>query len=291
MAEKGTLYVLATPLGNLRDISARALDILGSVDLIAAEDTRNTRQLLAHFGLNTPCCAVHQHNEAAGAQRLVDRLHAGAAVALVSDAGTPAISDPGGRVVAAVRAAGFAVVPVPGPSALTAALSVAGLAQSGFVFGGFLPVKSGARREALRRFAACGLPIVLYEAPHRLAESFADLAAIFGDAADLLIARELTKLFEEIHRCPLGAAVDWLNADANRGRGEFVLIVEPPQTPAESLPAWTAQDLLQRLLDDLPPTRAAKLAAQLTGLPRQQLYQWALRIKEGGAGAAQEAPS
>ena len=283
-AEKGTLYVVATPLGNLRDITQRALDILGGVDAVAAEDTRDTRQLLAHFGLATPCFALHQHNEAAAAQRVLERLRAGEAIALVSDAGTPAISDPGGLLVAAVRAAGMPVVPVPGPAALTTALSVAGLGETGFVFGGFLPVKSGPRREAIKRLARCALPIVLYEAPHRLSECVADLSTVLGDEAKLRIARELTKRFEEVHLCRLSEAPAWFAADANRMRGEFVLIVEPPATKAQTAPILAPEELLGLLLGELPPTRAAKLAARLTGEARQVLYARAMALKGGEHG-------
>lgn len=282
VAEKGTLYVVATPLGNLRDITQRALDILASADAIAAEDTRNTRRLLAHFGLNTPCFALHQHNETVAALRVLERLRAGEAIALVSDAGTPAISDPGGRVVAMVREAGLAVVPVPGPAALTAALSVAGLGETGFVFGGFLPARSGPRREALKRLARGGLPVVLYEAPHRVLECLADITAVCGNQAKLVIARELTKLFEEVFCGRLGDAAAWFAADVNRQRGEFVLIVEPPPAATdETRPALAAEELLGLLLEELPPTRAAKLAARITGEPRQALYARALALKEG----------
>lgn len=280
-AEKGTLYVVATPLGNLRDITLRALDILGSVDLVAAEDTRNTARLLAQHGLAPRLMALHQHNERSATQTVVDHLQRGEAVALVSDAGTPALSDPGGLVVAAVRAAGFVVVPVPGPSALAAAYSVAGLAQTGFAFLGFLPAKSSARRKRLEAFAALDLPLICYEAPHRVLECVADLRASLGGERSLVIARELTKLFETIHVTTLAEAEKWLLADANRQRGEFVLIVAPPVTPPAAM-ALQADALLRELLTELPPSRAAALAARLSGEPRRSLYERALALAQGG---------
>jgi len=271
--------VLATPLGNLRDITHRALDTLAAVDRLAAEDTRDTSRLLAHFGLQVPSFALHQHNERAAAAKLIEHLAAGENIALVTDAGTPALSDPGGRVVAAVRAAGFHVTPVPGPSALAAAWSVAGQGETGFVFAGFLPVKAAARRQRIGELDRLGLPLVLYEAPHRVAACLADLAAVLGADRPVVIARELTKLFEQVHRCPLGGAVNWLEADANRQRGEFVLIVEArAEAPVAALNA-RAEELLDLLLDELPPARAAKLAAKITGAPRQALYDRALAIE------------
>lgn len=276
---KGTLYVLATPLGNLRDITRRALDTLAAVDRIAAEDTRDTSRLLAHFGLRTPCFALHQHNERTASTKLIEHLAAGESVALVTDAGTPALSDPGGRVVAAVRAAGFHVTPVPGPSALAAAWSVAGQGETGFVFGGFMPTKTAARRQRIGELDRLGLPLVLYEAPHRIAACLADLATVLGAERPVVITRELTKLFEQVHRCKLGEAVAWLEADANRQRGEFVLVVEARmEAQAETLDAG-AEEVLRLLLDELPPTRAAKIAAKITGAPRQALYDRALAIE------------
>ncbi|MBI3148003.1 MAG: 16S rRNA (cytidine(1402)-2'-O)-methyltransferase [Betaproteobacteria bacterium] len=279
-AEKGTLYVVATPLGNLGDITRRALDILAAVDHVAAEDTRDTTRLLAHFGLVSKCFALHRHNERTGAAKLLELLSRGESVALVSDAGTPGISDPGGLVVAAARAAGHRVVPVPGPSALTAALSVAGLAETGFVFAGFLPPKSGPRRNRIQELDLAGLPMVFYEAPHRIAASLADLEAVCGGARAVVVARELTKLFEEVHRCPLAEAQAWLAADRNRQRGEFVLIVEARAEPAATARTREAETVLHLALEELPPARAAKLAAKITGGRREELYELALKLNE-----------
>lgn len=282
-AAKGTLYVLATPLGNLRDITQRALDTLAMVDRVAAEDTRDSARLLAHFGLRTPCFALHQHNERAASAKVIAYLAQGEQIALVTDAGTPALSDPGGHLVAAVRAAGFPVVPIPGPSALAAAWSVAGQGETSFVFAGFLPTQTAARRQRVAALDRLGLPLVLYEAPHRVAACLADLAAVLGAQRPVVIARELTKLFEQVHRCKLGEAPDWLEADANRQRGEFVLVVEAEtETPAQVLDA-RAEEILRLLLDELPPTRAAKLAAKITGVPRQVLYDYALALDSRGA--------
>ncbi|NCP79912.1 MAG: 16S rRNA (cytidine(1402)-2'-O)-methyltransferase, partial [Gallionella sp.] len=220
------LYVVATPIGNLGDITLRALDVLGAVGVVAAEDTRNTRHLLQHHGIgDAKLLALHQHNERAGAEKIVTLLQQGNSVALVTDAGTPAVSDPGALLVEAVRAAGFRVIPIPGASAAIAALSASGLVNPHFLFHGFLPNKSAARRAALQSLADLPCTLVFYEAPHRILECVTDLHAVFGDAREIVFARELTKLFESIHRCPLGTALAWLHSDPNNQRGEFVLLV------------------------------------------------------------------
>ena len=264
-------------MGNLQDITLRALAVLRAVDVVAAEDTRHTRGLLAAHGINTPLIAAHEHNEAKAAEQIAARLAAGEQVAFVSDAGTPGVSDPGARVVAHLRAAGHPVVPVPGPSAVVAALSVAGFIEGGFHFVGFLPPKSAARRSRLE--ALCDAPdvTVFYEAPHRVRDTLLDMAAVFGDAREVVIARELTKRFEQIVRLPLGEVATWLDEDANRARGEFVLLVAGAP-PAEGLDA-EAERVLALLLAELPVKSAARLAADITGQSKNALYQRALELK------------
>ena len=271
------MYVVATPLGNLGDMSARAIEVLRAVDVVAAEDTRHSQRLLDAFGIRTKLVAVHEHNEQSAAGQLVELLASGRQVALITDAGTPAVSDPGARVVARVRAAGHPVVPVPGACAAVAALSVSGFAEGGFRFVGFLPPKSAARRTALAALGDERAPLVFYEAPHRIIDTVADLAAVFGAAREILIARELTKLHEESARMALGEAAAWFAADANRVRGEFVLVVAgAPET--EGLDA-EAERVLGLLLAELPVKSAARLAADITGASKNALYERALALK------------
>ena len=282
-AEGGTLYVVATPLGNLRDVTLRALDVLGSADVIAAEDTRVTAVLLRHYGIATRPLPLHEHNESRRASHIVELLRGGKSVALVSDAGTPAVSDPGARLVAAVRDAGLAVVPVPGVSAAVAAISAAGLAADRFVFLGFLPTVAKARRELLARMAPLSMALVIYEAPHRIAATVAQLVdALPGDRM-LVVAREITKKFEAIARLPLAEAPAWFEADANRRRGEFVLLVDGPAVlpRGEISPVVSAdQDrLLRALVAELSPARAARVATAATGLPREVAYARARALK------------
>jgi 16S rRNA (cytidine1402-2'-O)-methyltransferase len=276
-ARAGTLYVVATPLGNLRDVTLRAIDVLGSVDRIGAEDTRVTATLLAHLGIATRPFAVHMHNEAARAAEIVAALGSGASVALVSDAGTPGISDPGARIVRAVLDAGHPVVPVAGPSAVAAAVSAAGLDATRFVFVGFLPAQAKARRELLASLAGLPMALVFFEAPHRVRATVAALAEALDPGRDLVVARELTKAFETIARLPLRDAAAWIAADANRERGEFVLIVDAPpaRSPGTDIPA-DALSWLDALAQELPPSRAAKIVAERTGAPRDALYARAL---------------
>lgn len=273
------LYVVATPLGNLGDISQRALDVLRGVDIIAAEDTRHSQRLLDAFGIRVRLTALHQHNEQKAADQLVQWLGEGKRVALISDAGTPAISDPGARAVARVRQAGFAVVPVPGACAAVAALSVSGFAEGGFRFIGFLPPKSAARLTVLEGLADEHDALVFYEAPHRVVECVADMLAAFGAVRELLVAREMTKLHEEIVRLPLGEALEWFAADDNRVRGEFVLVVQGAPEP-EGLSA-EAERVLGLLLAELPLKTAARLAAEISGEPKNALYARALALKGG----------
>lgn len=267
----GTLHVVATPIGNLGDLSPRAQQTLRTVDAICAEDTRHSRQLLAHFGIETPLLALHEHNEDRLAARLVARLQAGDSLALVSDAGTPLVSDPGYRLVRAARGAGVRVSPVPGPSALVAALSVAGLASDRFVFEGFLPAKAAARRERLARLAGEPRTLIFYESAHRIAESLDALRAAFGGERPAVLARELTKLFETVLDGSLDQLAEAIAADANQRRGEFVVLVQGAGDDADARLA-EGRRVYAALSAHLPPSTAAKLAAELTGAARRALY-------------------
>lgn len=279
MDETGTLYVVATPIGNLGDITLRALETLKQVDAIAAEDTRHTVGLLRHFGISKPLVAVHEHNEQHSAEGLLKRLQAGESIALVTDAGTPAVSDPGAVVVQAVRAAGVKVVPVPGPSAVIAALSAAGITQPGFCFEGFLPASGSQRRKRLETLKAIPVTLVFYEAPHRIVESVEDLQLVFGGERLLTIARELTKTFETIHTCVLTEAVHWLQADPNQQRGEFVLLLHPAPAEKQTGLDDNTQRILKRLLQELPLKQAVALATDITGHKKNDLYEAALALK------------
>jgi 16S rRNA (cytidine1402-2'-O)-methyltransferase len=274
------LYVVATPIGNLRDISLRALDILTSADTVAAEDTRNTSHLLTHYGISANrLLALHQHNERGAAEKVINQLQQGQTVALVTDAGTPAVSDPGAVLVEAVLAAGFRVIPIPGASAVIAALSASGLSSPHFLFYGFLPNKSSARCAALQALADYSYSLVFYEAPHRILESVADLQTVFGDEREIVLARELTKLFESIHRCKLGEAMAWLNSDANNQRGEFVLLVAGAEAKQDGLSS-EVEKTLSLLLEELPLKQAVQLAVKITGANKNELYQRALELKD-----------
>ena len=269
----GTLFIVATPIGNLADASPRSLEVLRRADIVACEDTRTTRTLLARHGIAARTLALHEHNERAAAAKLIEVLRAGKNVALVSDAGTPGISDPGALLVAEAHRAAVRVSPVPGPSAAAAAVSASGFAAEAFLFAGFLPASASARRKALQTLDL-PWPVVLYEAPHRIAATLADLAARFGPARELLVGRELTKKFEEVARLALGEASAWLAARPERAQGEFVLVLAAgePREPA----ALDAEQVLEVLLESLAPSEAAKLAARLTGQPRRDLYRRAL---------------
>lgn len=269
--------MVATPIGNLADISLRALHLLGLVDAIACEDTRHTQSLLKHYGITKPLLAVHEHNEQEASAQVIERLQAGQRVAYVSDAGTPAVSDPGARLVAAVRQAGAAVVPLPGASSLTAVLSVAGLqGNSGVVFTGFLPGRAGERALALQQLVQEARAVVLLEAPHRM-RTLADELARLGER-QVTVGRELTKQFEEIATLPARSLPDWLAQDPHRLRGEFALVVHAHEGPAQD-PVQDAEKVLSLLLAELPLKTAVRLAAEITGAPRNALYDKALSLK------------
>lgn len=274
--ELSVLYVVPTPLGNLADMTRRAEEVLRTVPWVAAEDTRHSAPLLKQLGSTARTLPAHQHNEHEAAARIIEKLQAGESVALISDAGTPGISDPGARMVAAVRQAGFRVVPLPGACAATTALSASGLTDEHFLFYGFLPVKGGQRRQVLEELRAIPAALVFYEAPHRVLETVADLAMVYGERT-LVIARELTKLFESIHSGPLTAALEWLKADSNRQRGEFVLMVSGALVGADDGEGERVLKLL--LAEGLPVKQAAKLAAAITGAAKNALYERALALK------------
>lgn len=275
----GILYVVATPIGNLQDITLRALEILKAVDAIAAEDTRHTSGLLSHFGISKKLIAVHEHNEHQSAEKLLLQLNAGESIALVTDAGTPGISDPGAVVVDLVRRAGVKVVPIPGVSAVITALSASGIAQNGFLFHGFLPASGAARRKVLEALKSQTVTLVFYEAPHRIVECVTDLALILGADRRITFARELTKTFETIYSCHLAEAKAWLEADTNQQRGEFVLLVEAAVNQASDGLPEEAVRVLKLLLADLPLKQAVKLATDITQLKKNDLYEFALQLK------------
>ena len=276
----GILYVVATPIGNLQDITLRALDTLKAVDAIAAEDTRHTSGLLSYFGISKKLIAVHEHNEHQSAEKLLSQLNAGESIALVTDAGTPGISDPGAVVVDLVRKAGVKVVPVPGVSAVIAALSASGIVQNGFMFHGFLPASGAARRKVLEALKTQTVTLVIYEAPHRIVDSIADMCAVLGGERRITFARELTKTFETIYSCNLSDAVAWLEADTNQQRGEFVLLIEAAALKdAEEMPEETVR-ILKLLLAELPLKQAVKLATEITHEKKNVLYEFALQLKQ-----------
>lgn len=277
-----TLYVVATPIGNLGDLGLRAWQVLMRASIIAAEDTRATRTLLDAWGIGTPLMAAHRHNEAAAAQAICERLARGETVALVSDAGAPAVSDPGARIVRAVREAGLRVVPIPGASAVVAALMGSGVttdANPAFVFAGFAPTKSAARSRWLADWSAVRAPVVMFESPHRVADALQDMRRVCGDEREVTVARELTKRFEAIHTLALGDVADWLAQDAHREQGEFVLILHAPPVKLETGIPDDAMKWLAALLEAVSVRDAARIVAKVTGLPRDQLYEQALRLK------------
>lgn len=272
--ERG-LYIVPTPIGNLDDVTRRALAVLSAVTVIAAEDTRHSRKLLAHFGIDTRMVAYHEHSDAAATEALVARVADGESVALISDAGTPLVSDPGYRLVRAMQEAGLPVIPLPGACAAIAALSASGLATDRFFFEGFLPSKHAQRKSRLAALSAIPATLVFYEAPHRIVETLTDALAVFGAEREAVLARELTKTFETIKRLPLGELREWVAADPDQQRGEQVLMIAPPSRSQATLDADT-QKLLERLAQELPPRKAAAIVADLTGLKSRALYDFLL---------------
>ncbi|HFD81076.1 MAG TPA: 16S rRNA (cytidine(1402)-2'-O)-methyltransferase [Gammaproteobacteria bacterium] len=279
VAESGVLYVVATPIGNLADLSARAAGILGSVDLIAAEDTRRSGRLLQHLALQTPMIALHEHNEREQAPRLVEQLRVGQSLAMISDAGTPLISDPGFNLVRLARQAGIRVVPVPGPSALLCALSAAGLPTDRFVFEGFLPARASARRARLEQLADEPRTLVFYESSHRIVDCLADMVELFGGERPAVLARELTKQFETFIDAPLEELLQRVRSDADQRKGEMVLLLHGCPAAAAHEVSAEAGRVLETLLEELPAGKAARLAARITGVNKRALYERALSLK------------
>lgn len=277
-ANPGTLFVVATPIGNLADLSPRAREVLAAVQLIAAEDTRHSRQLLQSFGIGTPLTSLHEHNEAQKSGELIERLARGESLAIVSDAGTPLISDPGFDLIAGARRQGIPVVAIPGPCAAIAAISVAGLPADRFAFEGFLPAKSAARRAQLETLTHESRTLVFYEAPHRLVQTLADMEAVLGSQRAATISRELTKRFETTYSGSLAELVQAAQRDENMSRGEIVIVVAGTSAPPQAAAALNAEQLLRALLDELSPAQAAKVAARVTGVKRAELYEIAVRL-------------
>jgi 16S rRNA (cytidine1402-2'-O)-methyltransferase len=277
---KGALYIVATPIGNLGDISPRAVEVLRGVTLIAAEDTRHSAGLLRHFGISTPCLAFHEHNERQEAEKLIDRLRGGDSVALISDAGTPLLSDPGYHLVRAAHAAGIRVVPIPGASAVAAALAGSGLPTDRFAFEGFLPAKSAARRGRLTRLRAEDRTLLFYEAPHRLAASLREMTEIFGGTREAVLARELTKLYETIRKDTLEGLLRWVQEDPQQQKGECVIVVQGAGPVVDNgADGHDSQRLLEILLEELPLKQAVALAARISGEKRNRLYQTAIKLQ------------
>ena len=274
----GKFYVVATPIGNIDDISFRAINTLKAVDLICAEDTRHSSRLMQHYAINTPMMSLHEHNEIARIQQITEKLNNGNNIALISDAGTPLISDPGFKLVRELRMLGFEISPVPGPSAIIAALSVAGLATDSFSFWGFLPAKSNARQQKYQQLSSHSETLVFYESSHRIFESLKDLQAVMGERS-IVIGRELTKTFETILSGDVSTIIHILEQDPDQHKGEFVVMVQGAEVNQEELDA-SSKDLMKALLEELPPNKAAKIAASVTGIKKKLFYQWALEHKE-----------
>lgn len=276
----GTLYVVATPIGNLGDMVPRAVETLQTVALIAAEDTRHSSRLLSHFDIKTPCIAYHDHSDEQRTEQLIARMHAGDSIALISDAGTPLVSDPGYRLVRSARQAGIQVVPIPGACAMIAALSAAGLPSDRFAFEGFLPAKQVARCTQLQNLAADPRTLIFYEAPHRILETLQDMAQVFGPEREVVMARELTKTFETIKGNKVADLAAWVAADTNQQRGEIVLLVHGAPKPENEAMTPAQMHTMKVLLEELPVKQAASIGAKLTGLKKNFLYDWALQQGE-----------
>jgi len=276
VAATGTLYVVATPIGNLADMVPRAIETLQTVAVIAAEDTRHSARLLAHFDIKTPAIAYHDHSDEQRTDNLVKRLLAGEHIALISDAGTPLVSDPGYRLVRKAREQGIRVVPIPGACAMIAALSAAGLPSDRFAFEGFLPAKEVARRSHLQTLANDTRTLIFYEAPHRILETLQDIATVFGSDREVVIAREISKTFETIRGDKVAAIIEWVAADSNQQRGEIVLLVHGASKIENAEMTPEQERIMQVLLEELPVKQAAAMGAKITGLKKNYLYQWAL---------------
>lgn len=280
MPTPGILYIVATPIGNLADLSPRAQQILKTVATIAAEDTRHSHYLLTQFGIQTPCISLHEHNEQARITNLLAQLKDGLSLALISDAGTPLISDPGYRLVQAARESGIKVVPIPGPCALIAALSVAGLPSDRFIFEGFLPTKTTAKQKQLTKLKGEERTLIFYEAPHRILDTISVMISVFGNERRGVIARELTKTFETVYGGTLATIQDWLLHDANQQKGEFVILLHGAPEKTANPNENTALTILDILLSELPVSQAAKLAAKITGEKKSWFYEKALERKQ-----------
>jgi len=274
------LYVVATPIGNLSDISARAIEVLMQVDLIAAEDTRHSSRLLNHLGIQKPMLSYHDHNESQQTQNLIGKLQAGQSIALISDAGTPLISDPGYQLVRQAHEHDITVVPVPGPCALIAALSASGLPSDRFTFEGFLPSKQRARVECLEKLGNESRTIIFYESTHRIAASLGDMATVFGGTRHAVVARELTKTFETLRGDELDLLCEWVKSDANQQKGEVVVLVRGAEALPQDETRVEVEKVLRVLLEELPVKQAAQLAAKITGGKKNALYQLALEMKQ-----------
>jgi len=279
MPNAGTLYVVATPIGNLEDMTPRAIRILSEVDLIAAEDTRHSGKLLKHFGIEAKTEALHEHNERSQVPRLIDILQAGKSIAFITDAGTPLVSDPGFHLVRSARQAGLSVIPVPGACAAIAALSAAGLPSDRFVFEGFPPAKSAARRAVFEKLREEARTLIFYESPHRILESLKEMTEIFGPEREAVLARELTKQFETVRSGTLTELSEWVSRDPHQQLGEFVILIHGvPRAEREAVDE-EAERVLRILLEELPVSQAAALAAKITGLKKNRLYEYALNLK------------
>ncbi|MCF7981645.1 MAG: 16S rRNA (cytidine(1402)-2'-O)-methyltransferase [Pseudomonadales bacterium] len=274
------LYVVATPIGNLGDMSARAVEVLNRVDLIAAEDTRHSGRLLQHFGISTALQAYHEHNEKSQLHWLLEQLKQGKKIALISDAGTPLISDPGYQLVKAAREQGVKVIPIPGPSALIVALCASGLPSDRFVFEGFLPAKSKARQDRLFQLKSESRTVILYESPHRILASIADMITQLGGERSVVLARELTKTYETIHEDSLENLLAWLKADINQQRGEMVILIKAVEDQLANQDEVEDRRILTLLLNEVPLKQAATLAAKITGRHKNEMYSWALELKK-----------
>ena len=281
MSKAGTLYVVATPIGNLEDMTPRAIRILSEVDLIAAEDTRHSGRLLKHFGIEAKTEALHEHNERSQVPRLIEILQAGKSIAFITDAGTPLVSDPGFHLVRSARQAGLNVIPVPGACAAITALSAAGLPSDRFVFEGFPPAKSAARRVVFEKLREEARTLIFYESPHRIRESLGEMTEIFGPEREAVLARELTKQFETVHAGTLRELSEWVAGDPHQQLGEFVILIHGvPRAEREAVDE-EAERVLRILLEELPVSQAAALAAKVTGLKKNKLYDYALSLKSG----------